>query len=737
MLPHEPTFVNAEAELARSFIIETDVSVFLTGSAGTGKTTFLRSLTAAMPKQMLIAAPTGVAAINAGGMTLHSLFGLPLRMYFPTRDRIDPNLGNNTDMLVGHFHYSKEKRQLLQTLELLVIDEISMVRADIFDAIDLALRFVRRNPAPFGGVQLLLIGDLAQLPPVLREEEREAFEKYYKGPFFFQSKVWDSLQAVQIQLQHIYRQRDPRFINLLNNLRENRITPEDRILLNSRRQQPTAQRAEHSITLTSHNRKAENMNQDALARLPGKAVCFNAEIKGEINEAQVPAEKELYLKPGAQIMFIRNDSSGERAYFNGKIGILTDFDDEQLQVHFPETDKHITVGRETWENIRYRFDTDKQAIQEHTVGTYKQFPVRLAWAVTIHKSQGLTFDHAVIDAGESFAAGQVYVALSRCRSLEGLVLSSEISDRSLFTDPHVAAFLSRQQDPEAMERRLTEGRDAKMRNDLRRIFHFSDLLLPLQGWYQDSRQSTKAPANRLEDLYATTTACISRWKELEPRLAQQWETLFSAQPADEQLIREKLKSALNWYAGQIQEKLLPPWDSFLTDLLRISGTRTVFRHSLAFREVLSGRLLQLHRFAYRGTVLMEETASFAFPAAVQEALESESETPEGNRAKKRKGNAPVKGESLSHTRSLFREGKEPEQIAALRNLKASTIEGHFKQLIQLGEVKVEELINPANVQRIRQMLEENTGLPLRELIENHGQEFRPAEVYWVHASMPK
>ena len=742
MLPSDTTFINAEAELARQFVFETDISVFLTGSAGTGKTTFLRNLLNDMPKQTLVAAPTGVAAINAGGMTLHSLFGLPLRMYFPTRDRIDPNLGNNTDMLVSHFHYNKEKRLLLQTLEMLVIDEISMVRADIFDAVDLALRYVRRNPAPFGGVHLLLIGDLAQLPPVLREEEKAAFEKYYEGPFFFQSKAWKTLQAVQIKLQHIYRQSDPRFINLLNNLRENRITPEDRQLLDSRLRNPADKTSAHFITLTSHNRKADSMNQDALARLPGKAVCFAAEIKGEINEAQVPAERELHLKPGAQVMFIRNDSSGERLYFNGKIGTLTGFDDEQLEVHFADTNKQITVGRETWENIRYRFDAEKQAVQENTVGTYKQFPVRLAWAVTIHKSQGLTFDRAMIDAGESFAAGQVYVALSRCRSLDGLVLCSKIGDRNLFTDPHVAAFLSAEPNPEELQRRLEAGRDAKLQSDLQRVFRFSDLGAALHTWYQETRKSTRIAPHLTEELFTETAASLSKWTEIEPKLSRQWTELFRQDPADEKLIYEKLKSALTWYSTQLKDHLLVRWDAYLTRLAGASGTRTAYKQSLEFREILAFRLARLHRFLYKGIAILEELPDIAFKSAAGmdewelEAWLSGASKGSGH-PNKRKGKAPVKGESIAQTRELFREGKKPEEIAALRNLKPSTIETHFKEMIKNGEVTVDELIPLARVISIQKLIEQNEGLPLKELMEKEGNAFRLAEVYWVKASMAR
>jgi len=440
---------NAAFQHAVSFVNQTNRSVFLTGRAGTGKTTFLRYIRQQSHKKMVVAAPTGVAAMNAGGMTLHSLFWLPFGLFVPQQLQIFPE---DLDLAVydkrrlfGKVRLTTRRRALLSEIELLVIDEVSMVRADTLDAIDTILKSVRRDARPFGGLQVLFIGDLYQLPPVVKDSEWRIMEQYYKSPFFFDAQVLKDNPPVMLELDKVYRQSDADFISLLNAIRNDACTPDELEQLNSYYQEdfvPT--REDAYITLTSHNRRADEINRSELAALPGKSVTLSARIKGDFAEAIYPAETDLQLKVGAQVMFIRNDSGEDRRYFNGKIGHIHHIDSsgDSLIVGFANDDNEDTVEvkREVWENIRYDYDREKDRIHEDVLGTFSQFPLRLAWAITIHRSQGLTFERAIIDAGASFAAGQVYVALSRLTSLDGLVLKSRIPPHSIRTDPVVLEF---------------------------------------------------------------------------------------------------------------------------------------------------------------------------------------------------------------------------------------------------------------------------------------------------------
>ena len=422
---------NQELRNAWDFVEHTGISIFLTGKAGTGKTTFLRTLKECSNKRNIIVAPTGVAAINAGGMTIHSFFQLPLSPFVP-----------NTN-IKNRFDYSKEKRKIMRTLDLLIIDEISMVRADVLDAIDSVLRRFREPDKPFGGVQLLMIGDLQQLTPVVTPEEEELLRQYYDTPYFFGSKALRSISYVTIELNHVYRQQDATFITLLNNIREGKVSADDLQRLNER-YDPTFQPKEGSdyIRLTTHNRMAESYNEDQLRKLPTKAYTFSAETDGNFPEYNYPTDFNLTLKTGAQVMFIRNDNNGR--YYNGRIGHITHVDNEKIYVLCPGEDEEFEVEVETWENTKYTLNEKTKQIEAEVQGTFRQYPLRLAWAITIHKSQGLTFEHAIIDAQASFASGQVYVALSRCKTLEGLVLASPIANTAIINDNRVSEYISHQ-----------------------------------------------------------------------------------------------------------------------------------------------------------------------------------------------------------------------------------------------------------------------------------------------------
>ncbi len=421
---------NAELQLARDFVQDTGCHVFLTGKAGTGKTTFLHALKKNSPKRMVVTAPTGVAAVNAGGVTLHSFFQLPFGPFVP-----------GSEATRSQYRFGREKIGIIKSLDLLVIDEMSMVRADLLDGVDSVLRRYRRSDQPFGGVQLLMIGDMFQLPPVVKEAEWRLLRESYDSPYFFSSNALQKTEMVTIQLQHVYRQEDDRFIGLLNRVRNNRLDASVLEALNTRYVDGfVPEESDGYITLCTHNRKADTINDARLGALSKKAHRFRAEIEGDFPEHLYPTAANLELKIGAQVMFVRNDFSPEKRYFNGKIGVVTRFSGKDIWIRCPEDDEEIVVGPATWENIDYSLDRNTLEISENKIGSFSQYPLKLAWAITIHKSQGLTFDRAVIDAQAAFAHGQVYVALSRCRTLEGMVLSTPLSSRAMKTDTAVLHF---------------------------------------------------------------------------------------------------------------------------------------------------------------------------------------------------------------------------------------------------------------------------------------------------------
>lgn len=452
--PTLPSFEgNKKIQAARAFVRDTLCHIYLTGKAGTGKTTFLKSLQDFCPKQFMVAAPTGVAAVNAGGVTLHSFFQIPLGPYLPGQnDRPQDNR--------RFFRFSKVKKQIVSGLDLLVIDEISMVRADLLDALDAVLRRLRRDERPFGGVQLLLIGDLFQLPPVTKPDEWELLSNYYASPYFFSSQALSRSDLVTIELETVYRQSDPDFIRLLNAVRENRMDTHCIDILNRQvRPDPPDQ---GYITLTTHNRRAESINSLKLARLREKAHTLAAKVTGDFPSHAFPTGEQLTLKPGAQVMFLRNDASPDKKYFNGTIGEVTHVGIDTVTVACRGSAGRsagesasdlkdgpvVEVKPVDWENVTYKVNEEDKTIQQEVVGTFKQFPLKLAWAVTIHKSQGLTFDRAIVDAQNAFAHGQVYVALSRCTGLDGLVLTAPVPPNALGTDPVVVEFMNRTAPPD-------------------------------------------------------------------------------------------------------------------------------------------------------------------------------------------------------------------------------------------------------------------------------------------------
>ena len=464
---------NPQLELAYDFLEYTGVNVFLTGKAGTGKTTFLRRLKERSPKRMIVVAPTGVAAINAGGVTIHSFFQLPLSPYLP-----GVSLKSASDASGGQsaHRFNSEKINIIRTIDLLVIDEISMVRADLLDAVDEVLRRYRNRDKPFGGVQLLLIGDLQQLAPVVKDDEWELLRKYYPSVYFFDSKALAATTYVSIELKHVYRQEDACFLDLLNRVRENRLDASTLSALNSR-YIPGFRPADEEgyITLTTHNRQADQINELKLAQLPSRAYTYKAAIQGDFPSYYYPTGETLILKQGAQVMFVKNDSSPEKRYYNGKIGTVTHLANDYIEVVGKEDNVKIRVGQEEWTNSKYTLDESTGDIQETVEGSFKQYPLKTAWAITIHKSQGLTFERVVVDANSAFARGQVYVALSRCKTFEGLVLSTPLSSKAMVKDASVERFVESIEENEPGQASLQEARQQYFRELLLEQFDYLPL----------------------------------------------------------------------------------------------------------------------------------------------------------------------------------------------------------------------------------------------------------------------
>lgn len=547
---------NDEMNLAWRFVEGTDVSVFLTGKAGTGKTTFLRKLKELAPKRMSVVAPTGVAAINARGATIHSFFQLSPGVHVPGMTEAT---GKSR-----YFQMSKEKKNILRTLDLLVIDEISMVRCDLLDAIDGVLRKYRDRNRPFGGVQLLLIGDLQQLAPVATDEEWALLEPYYETPYFFSSRALQQIQYVTIELQHVYRQSDDYFVSLLGKIRDNRVDAEAQQALGAR-YIPNFRPPEGEgwIRLTTHNYMAQRYNETQLAMLNGDLQNYVAEVAGTFPESSFPAEKLLSLKVGAQVMFLKNDPSPEHLYYNGKIGVVARLTPTEIWVQCPGEAKAICVPQLEWDNMHYVIDPETKEIKEEVEGTFKQFPLRLAWAITIHKSQGLTFDHAVLDINKSFAHGQVYVALSRCRSLEGLVLSSPLQLGSLQTDSQVDAFISRELDAaRTASSRLEEMRYAYFCTLLDELFSFARLGADFNYLIRvvDEHLYHQQP-EYLTLLKNTRETFVRQVLDVAEKFHLQCQQILGnlqgRQPAEDQLLQERAKAAANYFHAQLLALFAP------------------------------------------------------------------------------------------------------------------------------------------------------------------------------------
>lgn len=547
---------NPQLQLAHDFVQYTNNNIFLTGKAGTGKTTFLHNLKKISPKRMVVVAPTGVAAINAGGVTIHSFFQLSFGPQVPGYEHEDSG---------SRFkRFSKEKRDIMKSLDLLVIDEISMVRADMLDSIDNRLRRFKNPGLPFGGVQLLMIGDLQQLAPVVKEDEWKILKDHYKTAFFFSSKALKETSFVNIELKHVYRQSDQAFIELLNKVRDNKMDQEVINFLNQRYQPGFETDEKGYITLTTHNAKARNINESRLNRLKGEKHKFMAEIKGNFPEYNYPTDEELIVKEGAQVMFVKNDPSPSKQFFNGKIGKITGFEDEHVIVHCPGEKYPITVEPLEWQNVKYSLDRQTKEITEEVEGSFVQIPLKLAWAITIHKSQGLTFDKAIIDAQAAFAHGQVYVALSRCRSLEGLVLSSRIGHSGLKSHSGIQSFTQYVENNQPGPKQLEESRLIYQKQLLDDLFDFQALIRQLYHINNlISRNAFNLPVSLREKYHNAARNFKKEVAEVSEKFKNEIGALMkSEKDAEKNLnLQQRITRAVGYFDQKLKENIISLLDN--------------------------------------------------------------------------------------------------------------------------------------------------------------------------------
>ncbi len=703
------------AAMASRFVNSTRRHVFLTGKAGTGKTTFLHAISRSTHKNTIVAAPTGIAAINAQGVTLHSLFQLPFGSFIPS-DHFSgeeaPNFQLNTPQtLTRQMKMHGAKRNLLKKMELLIIDEVSMLRADTLDAIDAVLRRVRRRHVPFGGVQILFIGDLLQLPPVVKDAEWQVLAQYYPTLFFFAAQALENDQPLYIELEKIYRQSDETFISVLNHLRDNQMTRKDVDTLNQHYKPGFSPAAEEGyVYLTTHNYKADRINREELEKLPGKIFKYSAVVDGKFEENIHPVDHVLAMKMDAQVMFIKNDPSGEGQFFNGKIGKVAALKGNEIKVAFSDGSSPVWVEKYTWENKRFELNKETSEIEEKVIGNFVHFPLKLAWAITVHKSQGLTFEKAIIDISQAFAAGQVYVALSRLTSLEGLVLTSPFRHQGLKQEAALAEFARLKNDAANLEQGLQDASTSYLREEVMLAFDFkglgSDLDYHLRTYTKDVTRSEK---QKHLDWARSLQSDLKPVKEVGDKFLNQLDRILQpGDGADRQFLRERVCAAQNYFepilnefskkiAGHVAElqtskkgvkqyiRELQDLDLlFYGQLGKIYKTMALVDAAIDNKELTKSSIIMPERCAAVAAACAAN--KMAGPGRIRH------ESAAGG-AGRNKASQKYKPDTREMTLEMFNSGKTIHDIAAERSLKISTIRGHLAYWIEEGEVDIDQLMS--------------------------------------------
>ncbi|SIT14694.1 helix-turn-helix domain-containing protein [Belliella pelovolcani] len=746
-------------ELAAHFVNTTSSPIFLTGKAGTGKTTFLRNLTELTHKSHIIIAPTGIAALHAKGVTVHSQFLFPFGSFLPTKEP-EGNFSNSgnfyTQYTLNRKHpLNAARKKVLNSIELIIIDEVSMLRADLLDAIDYRMKKAKQNfEEPFGGVQVLMIGDLFQLPPIVKDQEWQVLAKFYKSMHFFEAKALQSSGLVYIELNKIFRQRDEQFISILNHLRDNQVSAEDIQFLNRFYKTPDEIKAlKDYIIITTHNYKAEEHNSNELRALKSKSHFFEAIVSKDFPESLYPIPKKLELKEGAQVMFIKNDSSGLSDYFNGKMAMVKDIFNDEIKVIMNDSKMEYVLHREVWENKRYVVKEETKELEEEIIGTFEHFPIKLAWAVTVHKSQGLTFDKAIIDVGQAFAPGQVYVALSRLRSLDGLVLRTRIQSHIISSDPTALHFTNQTNTQQApLDKLLENHQTIYIQKLLSRTFDFSPLITAI-GVFQKEFTSTMVFEDKeMREAMGLILEKISQEEGNTYKFTRQLNYLVHTN--DQLQLMDRLEKGSTYYSKlfksilkdiithQAEVEQFTKTKGYLDSISEIETMllrklNEIMKVGILVPAILNGE--EIGRLSQITDSLTQLRISLA-----QEAKEATRDNPKfastkTGRKKKKEGTPKIKlekGETFEITYTLSREGHSVEEIAKERGLAKSTIESHLAKGILKGQVDIHQHLSKEIVQEAAIFIEIANG-EISKVVEKYPEKFDYATLRMVAAHMAR
>jgi PIF1-like helicase/Helix-turn-helix domain len=745
------------------FINQTNHSIFLTGKAGTGKTTLLRQIISTTHKNTVVVAPTGIAALNAGGVTIHSMFQLAPGSFVPDPSYI-PDLNNGVKIdsiasLSKTFKMGGAKQAVIRALDLLVIDEVSMLRADLLDAMDFVMRRVRRKEQPFGGVQVLFIGDLLQLPPVVKNEEWHVLKNYYQGVFFFHAHVIQKIQPLYISLKKIYRQSDDRFIGVLNNLRNNVIKEEDMEVL-SKYVKPDFDLHAHPgyIYLTTHNRKADDINTRSLDNLHEKLYSYKAEVEGDFPDKMYPMEENLHLKVGAQIMFTKNDLSQDKQFYNGKMGVVKSLSKDEIYVFFPEENYSIEVEKYEWTNIRYNVNENTKEVEEEVIGTFVHFPLKLAWAITVHKSQGLTFDKAVLDVGDVFQPGQAYVALSRLRSMDGLILVDMLKMRGIQNAQDVMSYAQNEADEKLINQSLVSGTKKFMYQTVKKGFDF----YYITSEWKKHAESYNSHAILSEKSKHTTWANmlsekISPLLDVTKRFSAWLDVQFSAEDVDYQGIKTKVAGARDHFFPTLDEVLNEVMTK-IEELKRVKRVKEYFSELMHMEELTLLTILGMTKSklildAYiEGRIINKESLTNDFvrnyrshkleiikekvKSTKSEIISDDDDTEDFSyyvrKPKKEKGD---KKSTYQITYELWIDKKSLEDIVQERKLTLTTVQGHMARLIEEGKVAITEVLSDDKIRSLETLFEGYTGGNLSDMKEKAGEDFSFGELRIFRGSL--